>query len=98
MTVSTETFIFLPIQGCFCRNRADLAEIKLFLHFCRYSFLKNKLFLPNMQNILFRPNILLHIRQKQFILQNTVSAEMQKQLHFGRNMTISAETAIFRQK
>ena len=53
MTVSTETFIFLPIHGCFCRNMPDSAEIKLFLHFCRYSFLKNKLFLPNMQKIIW---------------------------------------------
>ena len=32
---------------------ADLIKMKLFLHVCRYSFLKNKLFLPNMQKIIW---------------------------------------------
>ena len=37
----------------FCRNIDISAEMKLFLHFCRYSFLQNKLSLPNMQKIIW---------------------------------------------
>ena len=42
----TETFSFLPKEGHFCRNNDGSAEIGVFLHFCRNSFLNRKLILP----------------------------------------------------
>ena len=45
--------LVLAERTYFCRNIDISAEMKLFLHFCRYSFLQNKLSLPNMQKIIW---------------------------------------------
>ena len=49
---SAEIVSFLPKYTSFCRNEAVSAKIQVFLHFCRNSFLHNKLFLPNMRKII----------------------------------------------